>query len=217
MPQWDPSPIWDGEDAYIVGGGPSLQTFDWDLIRGKNTIGCNGAFILGVGIIKILLFADVVWWQKIGKPGTQEFGGMVVGCMSKNHNKKEDCSWLLTMERASGRSLGTDTLCLAGNTGAMAINLALILGARRVFLLGFDMKLSKENKANWHDVRHEPPNRQSYPMFLRSFEWFGKSIPKVFPGCEVHNVTEDSNLDVFPKVSIVKHFNLEGVKNVSAS
>lgn len=226
MPRWDPNPIWEGEDAYIVGGGPSLHDFNWDLIRGKNTIGCNSAFVLGADIIKIVLFADVVWWLKIGKKGTEEFGGRVVGCMSKGHNAKEDCPWLLTMDRNSVRSVGKTDLCLAGNTGAMAINLALILGARRIFLLGFDMKLGKEKQANWHDQRYEPPNPQVYPRFVSSFAWFSKSIPKVFPGCEVFNVTEDSNLDAFPKVPLAEHFSpraeihwglqdIEGVKNVS--
>src|SRR5690606_35193402 len=109
-----------------------------------------------------------------------------------------------------------------GNTGSLAINLALILGAKRVFLLGFDMKLAPrdeatnrhgrehglrhEGRANWHDVRYEAAQRDAYPRFMSQMVHIARSLPEVFPGCEIVNVTDDSNLNLFPKVSIRDHF-----------
>src|SRR4051812_18878543 len=130
MPRWDPSPEWQGEDAYIVGGGPSLKTFDWDLIRGKNTIGCNSAFVRGADIIKINIFADTKWWGEIGAKRGSSYAGRMVGCFD---GPEPECSWLSTMPRLNS-GLGRKALGFNGNSGSLALNLALILGAQRVFL-----------------------------------------------------------------------------------
>lgn len=205
MPKWDPSSEWEGEDAYIVGGGPSLAHFNWGLIRGKNTIGCNSAYILGVDIVKIVIFADYLWWKKIGEKGTEKYGGRVVGCSDRL--KTETCPWLLTMDRHPTAVLSSGrTLSYAGNTGSLALNLALILGARRVFLLGFDMKLGAEKKPNWHTLRYEGSSPEVYHRFVNEFRWVADSFPKVFPGREIWNVTDDSDLPYFPKVSPAVHF-----------
>lgn len=211
MPHWVPNQEWKDEDVYIIGGGVSLESFDWELIKGKRTIGCNSAYILGHEICNILVFGDVLWWEKIGRKGTQEFGGIVVGCVMGAKNLTRE-PWLLTMPRHGVLGFGTKALGFFGNTGGLAINLALILGAKRVFLLGFDMHLSENRKANWHDVRYEPARADVYKRFCNEFRRAAGSLEKVFPGREIWNVTDDSDLNEFPKVSIAEHFNLEGAK-----
>jgi hypothetical protein len=208
VPRWDPSSEWDGTDAYVIGGGTSLRHFDWDLIAGKNTIGCNSAYILGAHIVKIILFADVLWWDKIGKKGTEGFGGRVVGCVPDHRfeHRQRACPWLLTFPRSEVCALGRKTLGFFGNTGAMAINLALILGARRVFLLGFDMMMGPDRQPNFHNLRYERGNADSYPRFLRLMAPMPGQLKKVFPGREVWNVTNNSRLDLFPKATLEEHF-----------
>lgn len=207
MPRWDPKPIWLGEDAYIVGGGPSLRTFDWDLIRGKNTIGCNSAFSLGADIVKINIFGDLRWWEEIGSKQASSYGGIMIGCLSGTEDAK--CEWLLTMKRSTQTGLSKKELGFNGNSGSLAVNLALILGARRVFLLGFDMKLGTRGQANWHDIRYEKAQAEVYQRFINGFAWVKRDLPKHFPGCEIINLTDDSKLDLFPKVSLAEHFKRE--------
>lgn len=210
MPRWDPSPSWQGEDAYIIGGGDSLRSFDWDLIRGKNTIGCNGAYLLGVDVCKIVLFGDYDWWDKFGAIGTLNYGGLVVGSHSRLHNNKDPRLLVMRRNPKSGGGLGRTTLGWHSNTGAMAINLALILGAQRVFLLGFDMKLGPTGNANWHDERYEPAKPEIYKGFCNAMWRIVKTLPHVFPGTQIINVTNDSALERFPKVSLEEHFQLSG-------
>lgn len=203
MPPWSPQPEWNGQDAYIVGGGRSLEHFDWELLRGKHTIGCNSAFILGASIIQITIFADILWWDKIGKKGTETYGGRVVACSPR---AIEDLRpWLLTMDRYNGQGLGTRDLGYNGNTGSLALNLALILGARRVYLLGFDMFM-RDAKPNWHDVRYEKGVHSVYPGFVREFAHVARDLQVKFPGREVWNVTDESNLPYFPRVTPAEHF-----------
>lgn len=58
---WMPKKIWNGETAFIIGGGPSLSSFDWNLLKGKHTIGCNDAYLLGKERCEVMLFSDVKW------------------------------------------------------------------------------------------------------------------------------------------------------------
>jgi len=208
---WTPDPIWEGEDCYVIGGGPSLRGFDWGLLRGQNTIGCNSAFLLGSHVCKIVIFGDFIWWEKIGRDCLQEYGGLVVSILPPSSSQAvSEIPWVLSMDR-NGGEVSRDKLCWADNVGAAALNLALILGARRVFLLGFDMQLGPKDektgrdpgRANWHDCRCEPARAEAYPRFLRGFPRVADSIRRVFPGREIYNVTDGSSkLDVFPKITL---------------
>lgn len=199
---WRPEPIWDEQDAYIIGGGTSLKTFDFALLKDKNTIGCNSAFILGVDICKVVCFGDYKWWLHYKKE-LESYTGMVVS--NSPRAVRIPNTGILGMKRFT-RGLGTDSLGWNGNTGAAAVNLALIFGAKRIFLLGFDMKLDKKGEANWYNKRYEKEKAEVYKRFLKGFDYVARDLPVKFPGREVINLTEDSNLKVFPKASIVEHF-----------
>lgn len=207
MTRWVPNrDTWKDQDAYIIGGGDSLRTFDWELIRGKPTIGCNSNCILGAEIVKFVIFADWKWWDKIGREKLPKYGGSVVSACPRLNERKDCPSWLLRMDRHTKPGLGKTNLGFNGNTGSLAVNLALILGAKRVFLLGFDMMLGNTGKANWHDVRHSVGMPGVYPRFLAGFNQVAKTLPLVFPEREIINVTNDSRLEAFPKQTIEDHF-----------
>ena len=197
MPQWITKPIWEGEDAFIIGGGPSLQTFDWNVLRVEKTIGCNTAYIHGSDICKICLFGDKSFFQ-YHEDGLKDFTGVVVTNLSKF--KKANEPWVWFIPRV-GKGLGTAALGWNGNTGASAINLALILGAKRIFLLGFDMKRTV-SRSNWHDIiiNEKTVRNCVYEKFNRDFQAVVRDWHEKFPDREIINVTDDSDLDGFPKV-----------------
>lgn len=202
MPRWKPEQFWKDQDVYIIGGGPSLEGFDWDILKDKNTIGCNSAFIHGHEICKICIFGDIKWWVN-SREELKKFKGTVVTTAPKL--EMADVPWLKTMKRVHS-GLALDGLGWNGNTGASAINLALLLGAKRIFLLGFDMKLGSYGQANWHDRRFEPAREEVYIRFLRGYIDVARDLQSLFPDAEVFNVTDDSDLNVFPKVSLEDHF-----------
>ena len=205
MPLWKPEPMWAGEDVFIIGGGTSLRDFDWTLLHSEKTIGCNQAFRLGHRVCDICVFGDHKFVflgrddvrEENYKP-LSEFAGLVVTNDGKCRNKKEP--WLKWMPRQS-RGLHKKELGWNCNTGAMAINLALILGATNVYLLGFDMFLDENGKPNWHE---EPlidkPKESIYGRMIRNFHAVSGDLPKVFPGCKIINVTKRSKLTMFPIV-----------------
>ena len=207
MTRWSPSSeMWKGQDAYVIGGGPSLRTFDWDLLRGQNTVGCNGAYMLGADVCKIVVFADYQWWLNIGAKSLPDYGGIVVACSPRLETGPwKTPPWLLSMDRIEN-GLSLTGLGFNGNSGSLAVNLCLLLGARRVFLLGFDMKLGDDKRVNWHDERYQAGNAGHYARFKRAFTQVARDLPTMFPGREVINVSDVSELGVFPKVSLVDHF-----------
>lgn len=191
---------WKGGDAYIIGGGSSLRGFNFDCLVGRNTIGANEAFRLGPAICSRVLFADWNWWK------TRKFdlelyagaGGIVYSVCPDT--ERFHLPWLRQLRRGITPLLSfrADTLGWNQNTGAAAINLAFLLGARRIFLLGFDMTANPDGQTHWHRWRGTPTPASSYVWFINSME----SLAKGLAGrVKVFNVTDGSTkLPWFPKI-----------------
>lgn len=194
MPRWTPEKCWDQQDVFIIGGGPSLEKFNWELLKMENTIGCNTAFIQGPEICKICIFGDFKWWERFQEPLSKyaESGGTVFTNNQKLFNMK--VKWLWVMGRES-RGLHERSLGWNGNTGASAINLAILLGAKRIFLLGFDMK-HIDGRSNWHNciIDKNLVRPSVYPTFCVQFRFVVKDWKEKFPNVEIWNVTSDSGL-----------------------
>jgi hypothetical protein len=208
MPQWNPKPIWKGEDVFIIGGGTSLRNFDWTLLYNEKTIGCNQAFRLGEKVCDICLIGDKKFLFEGGdlsKPylsnysPLSEFGNPVVVCDPVLHNRPEP--WMLFMQREP-KGISKDALGWNTNTGASAINLALILRAKNIYLLGFDMKLDENGKPNWHNEKLiDKPEESTYERMLSYYGRIKHEINKKFPGVKViHLLTGESKLKTFKRV-----------------
>jgi hypothetical protein len=202
MPRWDlPDARWAGCDVFIIGGGPSLERFDWNLLKGELCIGANDAYKLGVSLCQICHFGDIKWFHAHKKELKKysDAGGVVTTSCPNLQRKTPHWVWTL-MRRANGFHI--DALGWNGNTGAEAINVALILGAKRVFLLGFDMRLSDTGEMNWHPNNLDKPNTHIYERFLHQMRNLDDHLAKKFPGQFIFNVTKDSSLNVFPKLDL---------------
>jgi len=198
MPRWNPESIWKDQDVFIIGGGTSLRTFDWKLLEDKWTIGCNSAFSLGEKICKVCIFGDARWFD-IYKHELVKYKGTVF--TNSNQLLRTKISWLWTMSRQA-KGLHHNALGWNKNTGASAINLALLLGAKRIYLLGYDMYLSQQGQPNWHDRLIHKPNEENYPKFVDNYKFVVRDLEKKWPKVEVINITDNSALNCFPKVGI---------------
>lgn len=203
MPHWTPTSDWNDEDVFIIGGGNSLESFNWSLLKDELTIGCNSAFTLGVEVCKLCIFGDPKWFKSF-KDELARYKGIVFTSSPQMFNTK--VPWVWTLPRAV-RGLHRTALGWNENTGASAINLALILGAKRIFLLGYDMHLSNDGKPNWHNRIIEKPNEATYEKFLKGFSNLKRELPAKFPGKEIINVTDNSDLNCFPKVNCKQFWN----------
>lgn len=88
-----------------------------------------------------------------------------------------------------------------GNSGFQALNIAVQFGAKRIVLVGFDMRLDRG--IHWHG-RH--PKGLNNPQDLNIVRWRkainGAAVELAELGVEVLNASPVSTLTAFPKVDL---------------
>ncbi len=200
MSLFTPSPDWAGKDAFLIGGGPSLTSFDFNLLKGRCVIGCNDAFRLGPEICQICLFGDASFFHS-QKWNLEKFQGKVITCAPTL--KFLNLPWLSKMDRQRDGIHKGSTLGWNYSTGAAAINLAISMGATRIFLLGYDA--GKVNgKTHWHNHRDKIIQDETYRRFIRGFHTVHQSL-KHYPEVRVINVTDGtSQLPVFDRMNFTQ-------------
>ena len=194
--------LWEGATVYILGGGPSLGHLNLTPIHGEKVIGVNDAYIFG-DWVDAIIFADRCWWDahrhKLG-----EYNGMK---FTTEPECQGDSDYLSLSRKLKGVNMMPGEIAHNKNTGAMAINLAAILGAKKIILLGFDMKHDADGKPNWHEnIREIGPG--VHDNYIRRIEKdMAPTLRRM--GIEVINACPDSALSCFPKVEYNSLFDCE--------
>jgi len=201
MPLWNPSPDWKGHEAFVIGGGSSLKGFDFNLLKGKNTIGANDAFRLGSDVVKICLFGDTSWFHRT-KFDLENFKGRIVSVAPP---LRFNVPWFYWLKRIKEGLAFGDTIAWNFSTGAAAINLAINLGATRIFLLGFDCQLNGA-KSHWHSHGKCITPQRSFNRFQRGFLALARELKRQAPDIRVVNVCNgnSSSLPVFERVELAQ-------------
>ncbi len=187
--------IWNDEVVYIVGGGPSLKDFDWNLLAGKKVIAINRAF-------QVLPDADVMYWTDARfyrwfKNDIDSFAGLKVTCRPVVESPGDII--VLKQNTAIKIDMRPDFISSGNNSGFGAINLAAKLGAKRIYLLGYDM-LSRDKETHWHSGYEVSHNHSIYSKMAAQMS----SLPAELKilNIEVFNANPKSNMTVFRRVSL---------------
>jgi hypothetical protein len=197
-------PIWEGEDVFVIGGGPSLTNVDLDkFLSDKNVVGVNDAYLYEC--TDICFFGDTLW-HKYHKDAIQEYDKPVYSTSGVHDTN------VLYLEPLSQGLTKTPTKVGWNHcSGWAGMNLALNLGAKRVFLLGFDMSFGKEGEPNWHDNIRKV-NLNSYSVFLKKQEIIIKDFNRIFTDREIYNVEigdTESAIQIFPKIKFAELFQVD--------
>lgn len=209
MPFWTPAPIWKDESVIIVGGGRSLLDFDWSVIKKYKVLVCNRAYLkMPDGIADAVIMCDKSALNA-SYEDLQTFPGIVFLNLPEQKKWTEvNCpSWAYSIERFLGTGLCDNGLCWNGHTGAAAINLALLCGAKRLYLLGFDMKAEDQKNPDWYRQDHEwdknnPAVDARFDNWLGTFPAVERDRESMFPAAQIINVNDNSALDTFQKISV---------------
>ncbi len=190
-------PIWKGETAFIVAGGPSLERFDFNQLKDKNTIVINKAFFH-------CPHADVMYWTDGRfyiwyKSDIDNFRGDKY-TIKPHGNIRKDVKVLKNTGR-SGLETENTGIRHGMNSGYAALNLAYHLGVKRMVLLGFDMTHNGK-RSHFHDgyptkaTKTETLQKTFAPEFTQLAEEFKKK------DIDVLNASSISRLTCFRKVDI---------------
>lgn len=184
--------LWPESTVVCLGTGPSLTPADVDFCRERaRVIAVNDAYTIAPWA-DCLYAADGKWWKwHKGAPG---FVGMKYSI--EPHDAHKASAVMLKNLGRPGLSLDPAGLCLGttANSGYQAINLAVHFGARRILLLGYDMRGS-------HFFGVHPDN--SLPRFERVVPGFQTLVaPLAALGVTVINCTPRSALTCFPRAAL---------------
>jgi hypothetical protein len=188
--------IWNDETVYLIGGGPSLSEFNWNWLKGKKTIAINKA-ILTYPAADVLYWTDsrfYMWYKK----EVDEFKGLKF-TIRHHISYANDINIIKKGDRFGLDESGL-SLCHGNNSGYAAINLAYILGAKKIILLGYDMK-NDGVKGHYHDGYPVPVTGDLVykEQFLPGFDTLAERLNK--KGIKVYNASMYSELNVWPKIT----------------
>lgn len=180
--------------AICIASGPSLTQADVDYCRGKGKV-----YVVNDGY-RLAPWADVLyacddrWWKfhagvtefkgerwTLDPHAASRYGINLIGTCEDEWSDKPDC------------------IAKGGNSGFQCLNLAILQGATRVILLGYDMKMGPNQRRHWFgDHQSDSLNVDSeYERWVLYFNAAAKIIKT-----EVINCTADTALECFPKKAL---------------
>lgn len=196
-------PAWTNRSAIIIGGGWSIT--DEQLQRAHAAQAAGLAHVVVVNnTAERAPWADVVYFGdytaiKHYRPKLERAcrGEWVTACRSSAER------WRLThLKPANTNGLSLQRVQLNGNSGAQAIGVAACFGARRILLVGFDMRNEPgTGRAHWFGQHPAPLVRtQLFDEWLQKFEAIARDAEAL--GVQIINCTSESALRLFPLVPI---------------
>lgn len=188
---------WPGETVAIFASGPSLTVTDVEFCRGKvRTIAVNDNWRLAPWA-DVLYACDVRWWEH--HRGVPEFTGEKWTCDGRARGKFPELNHVQG-KFLPGISFNPSMIHTGRNSGFQAINLAILFGAARILLLGFDMQKTN-GLAHWFG-KHDSAlvTTLDYSGFIACFREVPASIKG--KGIEIFNCTRHTALGMFPRMTI---------------
>lgn len=224
--EWIVSPIWKGEDIWILGGGPSVpEQFGvpediidrviagalppsayspyMESIHNKHVIGINVAYLIG-DWIDMMFFMDSKFFQA-NSESLKYWLGMKVSCWL-GASKIPWIKYLARDAREFGISGNPSTVCWNTNSGCAAISLASHLGAKRIILLGFDMSFGQVGR-HWHNLYNNELPSAKHPVLTFNFARHMAGMDQIAldakaRGIEIINASPRSVITQFPKFGV---------------
>ena len=201
--------VWKSKTCFLIGGGPSLKDFDFGPIKNELTIGVNKSFIRFPTTINYAMdwrFYNMVTSDDLRQQWAA-YKGIKLFLKRSAKSKFNDDVYVVNSLPKKGLSLDLHQGIWGGNnSGFGALMLAICLGATRIGLLGFDLKIRvKAGKIETHfhggyGLGRETNFQSKLDKFKKCFDEFSSVITK--QGINVVNLNLDSALECFPKDSI---------------
>lgn len=208
-------PDWAGETCIIVAGGPSAKETQIEEARGQaKFIAVNTSYKL-CPWADVLYACDMGWWRV--HKGVPDFAGLKV---SQDVRVNSEKAWNIRLVRCDRSSRGLvlqprGRIGWGGHGGFHAINLAVQFGAKRLLLVGFDMRIDKG--LHWHGAHPRGLNNPSRPTVDRwrvALDGLAEKFRKL--GIEVINCSAASSLTAYQKMELIEALNAKSCVDATA-
>jgi hypothetical protein len=185
---------WAGRNVVIIGGGPSLRGFDFEMLRRRAVVvAVNDAF-LHVPWANVAFSSDVVWINRRAKT-LKQFQREILFVVPDRWRARRRFRMARAVRRISEPGLSDDmgSVRTGENSGYAALGMAIMRGASKVALLGFDMN----GPGHWHngygwECRF---GVDDYPRWVGFFDQLADAAKE--RGVEIINCNPDSAIRCF--------------------
>jgi len=219
--------------CFIVGGGPSLQNFDYGILEGRDVIAVNQA-IWKVPKAKYFITMDYTWLAKgkvqglcsdskraqfIQHPAKKyfvlAFSGERLGCVDAFHyrDKLHKLDYDLTLFdevikafKYGGIGFSLNEFHCGSDSGYSALQLAAVLGYKTIYLLGLDFCVSGENTHC-----HTDYPRQDYRDYQGRLDSYLQTYPEAFQVLKQNGIRVFSSSHVSKLNQFILYFDLRNL------
>ena len=194
-----------------------------EAIHNKHVIGVNMAFMIG-DWIDMVFWGDKKWYFN-NRGAMAKFPGLKVTCHPSFDDQRYEKEHIKCVAKDNSHPTGISSdpkrASWNSNSGAAAISIAANMGAIKIILVGFDMKLGADQKQHWHS-EYGTANRkdvQGHKLpFARHLQGFRQiAIDARKRGITIINACPDSEIKEFPKMSVKEVLEGASIPKVSVN
>lgn len=147
----------------------------------------------------VLYAADYLWWQH-NYPYWVEFQGDFISCTPESAANYKMIKWVPYQDNI-GLSNSHNIINTGSNSGYQAVNIAALMGAEKIILLGYDHKIGATGK---HWFGEHPSGLNKFSDYERWIKNSWSTVPEsaAAMGTEIVNCSTGSVLTMFRQSSL---------------
>lgn len=156
---------WRGRSVYLIGGGPSLKGFDLRQLKGRGIVVAINDAVRSAPWADVAFTIDRTWLRRRRRE-MSGFAGEKLAAVPDGFPNLGGYTYLRRLPEA-GLSADMGVLLAGGNSGFAALGMALMRGAGRVALLGYDLGAAGHFHRGYE--WRSPYGAKDYPAWIDSF------------------------------------------------
>lgn len=205
---WKIPLLWPDETVFVVGGGSSVRYQPTDRLRGRKVIAINSSYEVAP-FADFLFFGDHRWHEehrwRAGFKDYLKSGGEVVTVSypSRGDYLRKLDRITPSKEKADGLTTTRTGLSSQRTSFQGAINLAAMLGANRIVLLGLDGTRGVDGKTHHHTDHKWPMTDKAEKIWQKQLVQLRLIVePLKQRGVQVFNTSPISKVKLWPFVRL---------------
>lgn len=198
--------------VYIIGGGPSLEHFNWKLLdESKFIIAINRAYET-IPNAQIVYFTDDDWYNTHkSRRLLQHKGVKIKGSLSPSRMSADNKIYQMHLTGPSGLDMTPGCLKHGRNSPYAATNMVIQWGFKKVYYLGIDMGFGRpdptskhKRKSHWHSGHRRTDSLSTYQSFIKGYQ----ALPKLIEpyGVTIININDVQKMPFFKQETYKEHF-----------
>lgn len=203
------------EEVYVIGGGTSLKNKNFQYFRDKDTIAINKS-VFNIPYPNYFITMDVTFLKKIqrqikyfrkstvnkifilnlGNPNIKERDGKIIDIRWNYIYDMSDFDIIIKSYNRTGIGFYLNDFRNGANSGYCGLQLAIILGYKKINLLGIDMNVS-DRLTHFHEGygEHRKLFQKKLDKYYEFFKIGLQQIKDIRPDIQIYSCSETSKLN----------------------